>query len=95
MAEPTKQKPQGSLQQTSPKQPTHANYQDKAQSLDSKLKAAWDGEMEDLGTSKVTYRKAFVLLLSWDKDVDDLHTEGEVGHGNFVQSTYRLTCPGN
>ena len=54
------------------------DYQDLAESRDSKFKAIWDGEMGELKNSIVSYRKAFVLLLSWDTKVDDLHTGEEV-----------------
>ncbi|KAL3420455.1 tyrosine-protein phosphatase non-receptor type 6 [Phlyctema vagabunda] len=54
------------------------NYQDEIESHDSRLKASWDDNMGDLKERVVSYRKAFVLLLSWDKTVDDLHTDEEV-----------------
>ena len=57
--------------ETSPK-----DYQDEDESRDSKFKTIWDRELKnELG---IAYRKAFVLLLSWHKDVDDLNTGNEV-----------------
>jgi hypothetical protein len=61
-------------------QPQHTtkDYQDEAETRDSKYKAVWDNEMGNLKNSFVPYQKAFVLLLSWHKDVDDLKTDEEV-----------------
>ncbi len=61
-----------------------ANYQDLAASKESKLKAIWDQKM---GPKKLEalYKRAFVLLLSWDQDGDDLHTDQEVSTETFRQ----------
>jgi hypothetical protein len=54
-------------------------YQDEQESRDSKFKAIWDGEMEDLqSTTRIHYRKASALLISWHESIDDLHTGEEV-----------------
>jgi hypothetical protein len=42
------------------------------------LKAIWDEEMSDVKKAPIFYRKAAVLLLSWDPEVDDLHVDKEV-----------------
>ena len=54
------------------------DYQDTAETRDSKFKAIWDGEMGDIKNNYISYRKAFVLLLSWHDNLDDLHTKEEV-----------------
>lgn len=60
--------------------PTRADhYQDEVESFDSKLKAIWDENLGDVGKGKaVVYRRVVVLLLSWHRDFDDLHTDKEV-----------------
>lgn len=68
--------PDNSAQQSVPPRPK--DYEDVAESLDSKLKAKWDEKMGDLKNNYISYRKAFVLLLSWDESFDDLHTDKEV-----------------
>ncbi|RDW82288.1 hypothetical protein BP6252_03400 [Coleophoma cylindrospora] len=54
------------------------DYQDEEESRDSRLKAIWDQDLGRVKNATVSYRQAFVLLLSWHKDVDDLHTSEEV-----------------
>ncbi|KAE8446889.1 hypothetical protein EG329_011520 [Mollisiaceae sp. DMI_Dod_QoI] len=54
------------------------DYQDKKASHESKLKAFWDEQMRIGKKKEVIYKKAVVLLLSWDDDVDDLNTKDEV-----------------
>ncbi|KAH8198233.1 hypothetical protein TruAng_007617 [Truncatella angustata] len=54
------------------------DYQDEAETRDSKLKAVWDNQMGDLENKYIPYKNAFVLLLSWHKDIDDLKTDKEV-----------------
>jgi len=54
------------------------DFQDEAETRDSKYKAVWDNEMANLKNSFIPYQKAFVLLLSWHEDVDDLKTDEEV-----------------
>lgn len=54
-------------------------YQDATESRDSKLKELWDAQMVDLKSKNVlSYRKGYVLLLSWHESVDDLKTAEEV-----------------
>ena len=74
---------QGDLHDNSPRQSVKAkakDYQDEAETRDSKFKAIWDGEMGDLKNNSISYRNAFVLLLSWHSSVDDLHTGEEVSN---------------
>ncbi|KAK8108540.1 hypothetical protein PG984_014341 [Apiospora sp. TS-2023a] len=54
------------------------NYQDADETHDSKLKATWDSVMGDLHDKFTPYTKVAVLLLSWDKEIDDLKTDEEV-----------------
>ncbi|KAK8127031.1 uncharacterized protein PG998_002790 [Apiospora kogelbergensis] len=54
------------------------DYQDADETHDSKLKALWDSEMGDLHNEYTPYTKVSVLLLSWDKEIDDLKTDKEV-----------------
>lgn len=54
------------------------DYQDEDETRDSKLKAVWDNELGDLKSKHIPYQKAYVLLLSWHKDIDDLKTDEEV-----------------
>ncbi|KAF8849841.1 hypothetical protein BDZ45DRAFT_697220 [Acephala macrosclerotiorum] len=54
------------------------NYQDEAASHESRLKAIWDEQITTGKKKEAIYKSAFVLLLSWDDDVDDLHTRDEV-----------------
>jgi hypothetical protein len=63
------------------------DYQDEAETRDSKLKAIWDGEIGNLKNTSISYRNAFVLLLSWHPDDDDLHTGDEVS--NYMKD---LSC---
>lgn len=58
--------------------PPSSNYQDKEESREARLKAILDTQMGGMVEAIVSYQKAAVLLLSWDKTVDDLHTEEEV-----------------
>ncbi|KAF7872141.1 hypothetical protein EAF04_003066 [Stromatinia cepivora] len=53
------------------------DYQDKEASEDSKLKAIWDEQISAKNAS-LAYREAYVLLLSWHRDDDDLHVQQEV-----------------
>ncbi|KAK9788202.1 hypothetical protein AB5N19_02982 [Seiridium cardinale] len=54
------------------------DYQDEAETRDSKFKSVWDNEMGNLKNKYIPYQKAFVLLLSWDEAIDDLKTDKEV-----------------
>ncbi|KAK8022114.1 hypothetical protein PG993_012881 [Apiospora rasikravindrae] len=54
------------------------DYQDADETHDSKLKDVWDTEMEGLHQDYTPYTKVSVLLLSWDKEIDDLKTDKEV-----------------
>jgi hypothetical protein len=70
-----------------PFEPTAKDYQDEVETRDSKLKAIWDNEMVELKKKAVVhYKKAYVLLLSWHKDVDDLKTDKEVSFGRIFWS---------
>ena len=61
---------------------TPKNYQDEDESRDSKFKTIWDGELKnDLG---IVQQKAFVLLLSWHENADDLGTAEEVTDSIFA-----------
>lgn len=61
------------------------NYQDADETHDSKLKATWDSVMGDLHDDFTPYTKVSVLLLSWDKEIDDLKTDEEVSYQEFAQ----------
>jgi len=54
-------------------------------SKDPKLKAVWDKTM-NITNTKVSYQQAYVLLLSWHADVDDLQTESEVRTSTKITS---------
>jgi hypothetical protein len=62
------------------------DYQDADETRDSEFKAIWDGEMVDLKNNSISYRYAFVLLISWDESVDDLHTDEEVSEERKLYS---------
>jgi hypothetical protein len=62
------------------------DYQDADETRDSEFKAIWDGEMGDLKNNSISYRDAFVLLISWDESVDDLHTDKEVSEDRKLYS---------
>jgi hypothetical protein len=55
--------------------------QDEQGIRNSRLSDVWEEEMGTLTKRFVHYKKAFVLLLSWDKDIDDLKTDQEVCAG--------------
>ncbi|KAF4636285.1 hypothetical protein G7Y89_g1792 [Cudoniella acicularis] len=80
------QTPSGSTNNKSPISPALGakNYQDKEESHDSRLKAVFDERMGCVKRAAVSYRKAVVLLLSWHRDIDDLHTEDEVAKLRLV-----------
>lgn len=65
----------------------NGGHQDKEASHDSELKAIWDQNISDVNAEPLSYCKAVVLLLSWDKEVDDLKTDKEVG--TTLQETSR------
>jgi hypothetical protein len=75
------------------KLPTHSlespskDYQDEAETRDSKFKAVWDNAI-GVKSKDTPYQKAFVLLLSWHKDIDDLKTDEEVRYGRFYRLAY-------
>jgi hypothetical protein len=45
---------------------------------DAKLKVIWDKIMKDFGLTRKPHRDTAVLMISWAKKFDDLHTEAEV-----------------
>ncbi|CAG8977491.1 hypothetical protein HYALB_00009323 [Hymenoscyphus albidus] len=52
--------------------------QAKAASEDATLKKAFDDVMSDFGSIGKPHRQAAVLMISWTKELDDLHTKDEV-----------------
>lgn len=54
------------------------DHQDEKESRDSRFKVIWDAHMGGIENAIVPYQQAHVLLLSWDKDADDLDTDSEV-----------------
>jgi hypothetical protein len=67
------------------------DYQDEAETRDSKLKAVWDIALGNLKTRYTPYKKAYVLLLSWHKDIDDLKTDEEVSYNKMSRLPSQLT----
>ena len=55
-------------------------YEDEYEKRNASLQLSWSALMED-GPYKTSsfYKKVKCLLISWDNDCDDLHTETEVG----------------
>jgi hypothetical protein len=84
MEEPVKALPGGFHEQTtgqSAESLRKEDHQDEDESRDSKFKTIWDTEMGDLrNATGISYRKAYVLLLSWHEKDDDLNTSGEVSN---------------
>lgn len=50
----------------------------KAASEDANLKIIWDDTMKDFGLTGKPHRDTAVLMISWAKEFDDLHTGAEV-----------------
>lgn len=55
-------------------------YEDEYEKSNASLQLAWSAIMDEDGHYKTSpfYRKVKCLLISWDKEHDDLHTEEEV-----------------
>jgi hypothetical protein len=55
-------------------------YEDEYEKSNASLQIAWSSVMDEDGHYKTSsiYRKVKCLLISWDKERDDLHTEEEV-----------------
>ena len=55
-------------------------YEDEFEKANASLQAAWNTVMDQEAYYKASsfYKKVKCLLISWDKDCDDLHTDKEV-----------------
>lgn len=64
----------------SPTSASEVPYEDEYEKSDSSYRLAWYKLMDEDGHYKTSsfYKKVSCLLVSWDADSDDLHTEQEV-----------------
>lgn len=62
---------------TSDSMPVRKDYQDKEQSKQDRLQMVWDEKMVNADKTS-PHEKVAVILLSWDAELDDLHTREEV-----------------
>ena len=55
------------------------DYEDEYVRLNSQMQLVWENVMEEVPyKSSSSYKNVAVLLLSWDKDLDDMQVEEEV-----------------
>lgn len=57
--------------------PIRNDYQDQEQSKQVRLQMVWDEKMVNADKTS-PHEKVAVILLSWDAELDDLHTREEV-----------------
>lgn len=62
--------------------PVRKDYQDQEQSKQVRLQMIWDEKMVHADKTS-PHEKVAVILLSWDAELDDLHTGEEVAYGLF------------
>jgi len=67
---------------TSDSMPVRKDYQDQEQSKQVRLQMVWDEKMVNADKTS-PHEKVAVILLSWDAELDDLHTREEVAYGLF------------
>ena len=61
------------------------DYEDEYVRLNSQMQLVWETVMEEVPyKSSSSYKNVAVLLLSWDKDLDDMQVEEEVSSVTLV-----------
>lgn len=58
--------------------PSEVNYHDEREQRNSRLRIVWDNTLEEVFHNPSFYDDVSSLLISFDDDLDDLHTKEEV-----------------